>query len=315
MEQVHQKGTVLRSTGSWYDVQIGDEVIQARVRGRLRLEESDVTNPVAVGDHVTVRMGEDETGLITEVHERINKLSRRAAGRRVGQEQIIAANIDAAWCIQSIRLPNINPGLIDRFLVVAEVHEIPAAIVFNKLDLIEDRFRDVIEFYLGLYSGLGYPVLVSSARTGEGVTAFRQALQGKVSVIAGPSGVGKSALLNAVEPGLALKTAEVSEKTRKGRHTTTFATLHPLNNATFVVDTPGIREFGIVDLEPAQLSYYFVEFREYLDDCKFPNCTHDHEPDCAVRQAVDEERVTEDRYQSYLNILDSLRLGEKDVGR
>lgn len=314
MEDVHHEGIVIRSTGSWYDVQIGDEVVRAKARGRFRLDETDVTNPVAVGDRVTVRLGED-AGLITDIHERKNKLSRRAAGRRVGQEQVIAANIDGAWFIQSIRLPNINPGMIDRFLVVAEMHQFPAAIVLNKLDLIEDRFRDVIEFYVGLYSGLGYPVLLTSALTGEGVIAFRQALQGKTSVIAGPSGVGKSALLNRIEPELELRTSEVSARTRKGRHTTTHAALYSLDPCTFVVDTPGVREFGIVDLEPEQLSHYFVEFRDYLHDCHFPNCTHDHEPDCAVREAVESERISEDRYQSYLNILESLKLGERDVGR
>ena len=314
MEASHREGTVIRSTGSWYDVQIGDEVVQAKARGRFRLDDSDLTNPVAVGDRVTVRMG-DDAGLITEIHERKNKLSRRAAGRRVGQQQVIAANIDAAWFVQSIRLPNINPGLIDRFLVVAEVHEIPAAIVFNKLDLIEDQFRDVIDFYVGLYAGLGYPVLLTSALTGEGVSAFRQALQGKVNVVAGPSGVGKSALLNAIAPDLDLRTGEVSEKTRKGRHTTTHAALFSIGESTYAVDTPGIREFGIIDLEPAQLSHYFVEFREFIPDCRYPNCTHDHEPDCAVWEAVEAGHITSDRYQSYTSILESLRRGEKDVGR
>lgn len=314
MEAGHRVGTVIRSTGSWYDVQIGKEIVQARARGRFRLDDTDATNPVAVGDHVTVRLG-DDAGLITEIHERKNKLSRRAAGRRVGQEQVIAANIDSAWFIQSIRLPNVNPGLIDRFLVVAEVHGIPAAIVLNKLDLIEDAFSEVIEFYTGLYSGLGYPVLLTSALSGAGTVAFRQALQGKISVVAGPSGVGKSALLNAVAPDLDLRTGEVSEKTRKGRHTTTHAALYPIDESTFVVDTPGIREFGIIDLEPAQLSHYFVEFRVHIPNCHFPNCTHDHEPGCAVWDAVKAGQITEDRYQSYMSILESLRLGEKDVGR
>lgn len=314
MEDEHREGRVIRSTGSWYDVQIGDEIVQAKVRGRFRLEEAGVTNPVAVGDRVTVRLGGD-AGLITQIHERKNKLSRRAAGRRVGQEQVIAANIDVAWFVQSIRLPNINPGLIDRFLVVAGVHEIPAVLVVNKLDLLEDDFLEAVEFYIGLYTGLGYPVLLTSALTGQGVFAFRQALQGKISVFAGPSGVGKSALLNAVEPELALPTGEVSGKTRKGRHTTTFAALHAIDQSTFVVDTPGIREFGIVDLEPTELSHYFVEFADHLHDCHFPNCTHDHEPGCAVYEAVERGQITAERYGSYLNILESLRLGEKDVGR
>ncbi|HEX7070024.1 MAG TPA: ribosome small subunit-dependent GTPase A [Rhodothermales bacterium] len=314
MEADLRHGTVIRSTGSWYDVQIGDEVVQAKARGRFRLDEAAVTNPVAVGDRVTVRMG-DDAGLITEIHERKNKLSRRAAGRRVGQEQIIAANIDAAWFVQSIRLPNVNPGLIDRFLVVAEVHDIPARLVFNKIDLIEDAFRETIEFFVGMYTGLGYPVLVTSALRGDGVSTFRQAIQGRINVVAGPSGVGKSALLNAVAPDLELRTGEVSEKTRKGRHTTTNAALYAIDEATFVVDTPGMREFGIIDLEPAQLSHYFVEFREFIPECRYPNCTHDHEPGCAVWDAVEAGRITEERYQSYTSILESLRLGEKDVGR
>ena len=315
MEDTELEGTVIKSTGSWADVQSGDRVIPCRVRGKFRLERTEATNPIAVGDRVTVRLGAEETGLIVEVHERKNKVSRRAAGRRVGHEQVLAANVDIAWCIQSVRNPNLNPGLIDRFLVVAEACTIPAALVFNKVDLIEESFRDAVEYFGGLYTGLGYPVVYTSALMGDGVGTFRQAMQGKINLIAGPSGVGKSALLNSVEPSLELKTGAVSEKTRKGKHTTTHAALFSLNPSTFVVDTPGMREFGIVDVDPAELSHHFVEFRPFLDECHFPNCSHDHEPGCAVRDAVEADRIAEDRYQSYLNILDSLRLGEKDVGR
>lgn len=309
------EGIVLRSTGSWYDVQIGDRVIPSKVRGRFRLDPGESTNPVAVGDRVTVRIGEDETGLITDIHERKNQLSRRAAGRRVGQEHVIAANIDAVWIIQSVRLPKINPGFIDRILVSAEAHDIGAGLTINKMDLIRDKDRTEIDELADLYEGLGYPVIRTSAVTGEGLPELRDALLGKTSVLTGPSGVGKSSLLNEIEPGLELKTGQVSEKTRKGRHTTTFATLFPLTGGGFIVDTPGIREFGVLNIEPWELSHYFVEFKPHLENCRFPTCTHDHEPGCGVKAAVDAGEISERRYRSYLNILESIYLGERDVGR
>lgn len=304
---------MLRSTGSWYEVRTDTETVQARVRGKFRLEDRDVTNPVAVGDRVEMRMDADGTGLITELLPRHNKLSRRAAGRRAGREQVLVANVDAAWCVQAARLPSFNPGFVDRFLVMAEAYGVPAGIVINKADLIvrEDHAED-IAYWQALYENLGYPVLLVSAETGEGIEDFRARLVGKISVVAGPSGVGKSTLLNAVEPALALRTGEVSEKTKKGRHTTTFAELLPVAGG-YVADTPGIREFGIWDMAPEELSGYFVEMLSYLDDCKFSPCTHDHEPDCAVKEAVENDEIAPERYLSYLSILASLQ-GE-DVGR
>lgn len=306
---------MIRSTGSWYDVQTQEGVVPSKIRGKFRLEHSDATNPVVVGDHVRIRMNQDGTGLILEIHPRKNVLSRRAAGRRVGKVHVIAANIDAAWVIQSIRLPKINPGFIDRFLVMAERNEIPAGIVFNKLDLMREADRDAVFFLRDLYRSLGYPVLLTSVVTGEGISDFVEALKGKTSVIMGPSGAGKSSLLNAIEPGLNLRIGQVSQKTKKGRHTTTYAALYPLSFGGFVADTPGLREFGLIDLEPSDLGHYFVEFRPYLSHCRFPNCTHDHEPGCAVKEAVERDDITIERYESYLNILHSLRLGAKDVGR
>lgn len=308
-------GLVTRSTGSWYDVQVDDRVIPSKVRGKFRLDDQGVTNPVAVGDTVTIRLNEDDTGLITDIHPRENAFTRRASGRRVGMVHIIAANVDRIWIIQSVRLPKPNPGFIDRVLVMAEAHEIPAGIVFNKLDLLRPKDAAKYEALHELYMDLGYSVLETSAITGEGVDAFRDALVGATSVIAGPSGVGKTTLLNAVEPGLDLRTGAVSEKTRKGKHTTTYAALYPLTGGGYVVDTPGIREFGVLDLEDWELAHYFVEFRPHLEQCKFPTCTHDHEPGCAVKAAVEEGDISEQRYLSYLNILDSIHLGERDVGR
>lgn len=315
------EGTVVRSTGSWYTVQPDGaaEPVQARVRGRFRLdaEELDETNPIAVGDRVTLRMEDDGTGLITEIQPRRNQLSRRAAGRRVGKEHVIAANVDAAWCVQSAFKPKFNAGFVDRLLVMAEAYHLDAGLVVNKADLLagQPRAQEALAFWKNLYAGLGYPVLFTSAVTGEGVGAFRAALLGKTSVVAGPSGVGKSSLLNAVDPSLGLRTGEVSEKTQKGKHTTTFATLYPLAGGGYVVDTPGIREYGIWDMAPAELGGYFVEFRPYIAHCRFPDCTHDHEPGCAVTAAVDEGAISPERYGSYLNILASVREGEADVGR
>lgn len=314
-EEVLLEGRVVRSTGSWYDVQAGDRVVPSKVRGRLRLEGQDATNPVAVGDRVTIRLGADGSGFITEVHARTSKLSRRAAGRRVGREHVIVANLDTVWIIQSVRMPQPNPGFVDRVLVVAEANELEAGLVFNKCDLMRHRDRPEVDFLTELYEGLGYPVLHTSATTYEGTEAFRAALAGKVNVLTGPSGVGKSALLNAVEPGLGARTGDVSAKTQKGRHTTTFASLFPLSFGGYVADTPGIREFGVLDVEPWELSHFFVEFRSHLEHCRFPTCTHDHEPGCAVKAAVEEGAITEQRYASYLNILDSIRLGDEDVGR
>lgn len=296
------------------DVQVGNRALPCRIRGKFRLLEENTTNPVAVGDHVRVEVQGDETGVIVEILPRHNKLSRRAAGRRSGQEHVIVANVDAAWAIQAVTLPRLNPGFVDRLLVMAEAHEIPAGIVFNKTDLLAADDADMM-FWKELYEDLGYPVLLTSAENGEGIEAFREELAGRTSVLAGPSGVGKSSLLNVVEPELGLRTGEVSEKTRKGRHTTTVAELVPLSFGGFVVDTPGIREFGLWDLAPEELSHFFVEMVPFLDECRYPSCTHDHEPECGVKQAVDEGKITEERYASYLNMLDSLLRGDDDVGR
>jgi len=309
VDSSYLEGLVTRSTGHWLDVKVDDRVIPSRMRGKFRLDEQDVTNPVAVGDRVTIRLSEDGTGLITEIHERRNKLSRRAAGHRASREHVIVANVDQAWGVQSIRLPRINPGFIDRFLVMAEVYEIPAGLIFNKIDLMRPKDRDHIFELRDLYEELGYPVMLTSATEDTGLDALKARLRDQINVITGPSGVGKSTLLNAIEPDLEITTSAVSEKTRKGTHTTTHAALHPLSDGGYVVDTPGIREFGILDLEPDELAFFFVEFLPYLNECRFDDCTHDHEPGCAIKDAVEHGAISERRYESYLNILESLRSG------
>ena len=306
-----RRGLVVRSTGSWYDVRLDTgEDVRARIRGRFRLDalEIDETNPLAVGDHVRLLMGEDGTGFITAIEPRENQLSRRAAGRKASvREHVIVTNVDRAWCVQSTFGPKVNPGFIDRFLVAAEASHIPAGLIINKADLLEGEplAQDAVAFWEALYGGLGYPVLLTSTKTGQGVDAFGAELAGRVSVVSGPSGVGKSSLLNAIDPDLALPTSTVSEKTQKGRHTTTFATLIKVGGG-WVADTPGIREFGIWDMSPQDLGGYFVEFRPHLPDCRFPDCTHAHEPGCAVQDALDRGEITPERYGSYLAILETV---------
>lgn len=316
-------GRVLRSTGAWYTVApdaAPHEPLQARLRGRLRQDAGRRTNPVAVGDRVRIGHEDDGTATIEEVVPRRNALSRRAAGRRAGVEQIIAANLDGAWVVQSVAMPRINPGLVDRFLVTCARDAIPAGIVLTKIDLLGEAGSGAsaaeTEWFVDLYTDLGYPVVPVAALCGEGVDDVGELLAGRTNLFTGASGVGKTSLLAALAPGLDLRTGEVSERTRKGKHTTTFATMHPLpHDDTFVVDTPGIREFGVTSLEPHDLGHYFPEFEALLPHCRFAPCTHDHEPGCAVKAALDTGGVALSRYQSYLSILEGLRDESADVGR
>lgn len=309
------EGIVIRSTGSRYLVQAETELFECTLRGRFRLDENDQTNPVVIGDRVVIKTQPDGTGVITEIAPRTNNLTRRAAGRRVGREHVIMANVDAAWVVQSVTKPRFNPGFVDRFLVMAEAFDIGAGIIINKLDLLDEELADRVGFFVGLYESIGYRVIGTSAVTGEGIDELMDALRGSTSVVVGPSGAGKSSLLNRLSPDLGLRTGEVSDRTRKGKHTTTFAELIPLGEDTFVGDTPGLREWGLFDIEPEELDGYFVEFREYLNDCKFPNCTHDHEPGCRIKELVEEDVLAIERYESYINMLGALRQGDRNVGR
>ena len=308
----HMEGIVTRSTGSWYDVRVGERTIPSRVRGKFRLTKQNVTNPVAVGDRVTIRYNEeDDTGFITEIHDRTNKLSRRAAGHRQGQEHVMVANVDRVWIVQSVRLPPLNPAFVDRLLVAAAVYEIPAGIILNKMDLLTDANRpEVMNFHLR-YDDLGIPVLPTSATEAYGLAQLEAELKDQVSVITGPSGTGKSSLLNAIEPGLDVETGEVSESTHKGTHTTTHAELHPLSEGGYLVDTPGIREFGVREVHPKDLGHFMPDLRPYVNECQFPDCTHDHEPGCAVKAAAEHGDVHPARYDSYLRILHSLQEEER----
>ncbi len=297
---------VIQSTGKWYKVSGPDgQVIESRLPGIFRLNKKEVTNPVAVGDYVELEIGEDGTGSITEIKVRENYVPRQATHGRRG-EQILVANIDKAWVVQSVRQPKINAGFIDRFLVTCEAYEVHAGIIFNKTDLAKNNDLSLIQEFTDLYEQLGYDVLTTSIEDITSVKKLSEQLSGKTSVFIGPSGVGKTSLLNAVEPGLGLKVGDISARTNKGKHTTTYAQLVPLQNGGFIVDTPGIREFGVVNIPKSELSLFFPEMREPREHCKFYNCTHFHEPGCGVSDAYEQGEIDADRYSSYLNILESL---------
>lgn len=299
------EGLVIQSTGMWYKVKSGDQVRDCRLPGKFRLKEGDVTNPIAVGDRVEVAVQEDSTGIIRQIHERKNYIPRQATHGRRG-EQILVANVDLAWAVLSIRQPSLRTGFIDRFLVACEAYQVTPAIIINKLDLARKRDLELIEDLTSLYTELGYRIVLTSITDGESVDRLKAELKDRTSVFIGPSGTGKTSLLNAIDPDLDLKTGEVSSYSSKGKHTTTFARLISVRGGGHIVDTPGIREFGLVNVEPYELSLFFPEMREHREQCKYYNCTHSHEPGCAVMEAFEQGEIDPDRYNSYLNILESL---------
>jgi ribosome biogenesis GTPase len=297
-------GKVISAHGTGFYVQVGEDVLFCKLRGKMRLKDKVSTSPVVAGDNVKVRVLEDGTGVIEEVLERYNKLYRRAVGKR-DLEHVIVANIDQAIVVTSFNMPHVPWGFVDRLLVASERNNIKPIICINKIDLIED-WREVNDFIKVYGKKVGYEIIKTSAVTGEGIEDLKKILKDKTSVFVGQSGVGKSALINAIEPGLDVVTGEVSEKTGKGRHTTTHTELHWLSFDGFIADTPGIKEFGLAGIEKEELGFYFPEFRKYIDNCKFSNCTHTHEPDCAVKDALYAGKIDKRRYMSYVNILNSL---------
>jgi ribosome biogenesis GTPase / thiamine phosphate phosphatase len=309
------EGIVLRSTGSWYEVLSSEGKVSCTIRGKFRLAAEDATNPIVIGDQVIYDLNEDGSGVIVERLHRNNKLSRRAAGRRQGKEHIIVANIDKAWIVQSIRNPRINPGFIDRVLVMAEYLHVPAGIIFNKADLMDEAAEEVVMFFAELYAGLGYEVVFTSTKVEGGTKDLETWLASGIHVFIGPSGVGKSSLLNVIIPNSDLKIGAISDSTQKGKHTTTYAELIQLPQGGFIGDTPGLREFGLYSVEPEELSHYFIEYREYMSECRFPNCTHDHEPNCRIKELVESDVLAIERYESYLNMLSAAKSGKLDVGR
>lgn len=296
------EGLVIRTEAGFHRVLAGDDIVVARAPKRLLLGERVAATAVVIGDHVRVRLLDDGTGLIDEILPRANELVRGAAGGSRFRD-VIAANLDLLVTVHSLREPDFNPARLDRYLVMAEAAEVPVLICLNKLDLTS---TEEAEELAAPYRAAGYPVILTCARTGRGIRQLRDALHDKVTALAGPSGVGKSSLLNRLQPGLRLKTAEISGATGKGKHTTTTAELLPLSGGGWVADTPGLRELAIRDVEPADTAWLFPELRPLLTRCRFSNCTHREEVGCAVRAAVEEGLISPERYRSYRRIYGEL---------
>lgn len=303
--EMTKKGRVIQSTGKWYIVSLNGDVVNCRLPGKFRLEKKEVTNPIAVGDYVRVDIGTDGIGLITEIETRDNYIPRQATHGRRG-EQILASNIDRAWVVQAVKKPKLNMGFIDRFLVTCEAYEVPGGIIINKMDLANEKARNIMNEISDLYQSLGYRVLQTSIHDRNSIQSLADEMNDQTSVFIGPSGAGKTSILNAIDPELKLKVGEISSYSGKGKHTTTFAKLIPLKTGGYIVDTPGIREFGTVNIDKPELSLFFPEMIEPRQYCKYYNCTHYHEPDCGVIKAYEEGKIDPDRYNSYLNILESL---------
>jgi ribosome biogenesis GTPase len=296
------KGRVMRSTGSWYDVLMEDGVkLRCRIRGKIRLEGIKETNPVAVGDYVDVEPESNE-GIITSILPRTNYIVRQSV-KKTGHAHVIAANIDQAMVVATMVMPRTSAGFIDRFLVAAESFRIPQVIVFNKKDLLDNESQRHQNNLIQIYKPLGVTCIVTSALENL-QPEIEKLLHGKTTLIAGHSGVGKSTLINKLSPAINQKVSEVSDFTKKGTHTTTFAEMFRLDETTFIIDTPGIKEFGLIDMTPEELSDYFPEMRDLRLTCKFGSrCLHINEPKCAIKEAVARETIARSRYESYLSIL------------
>lgn len=296
------QGVVIKATGSWFDVDCQGQIYSCRLRGRLRLKGSRSTSPVVVGDIVTFNEDSEGSYTIEEVSARQNYIIRRASNLSK-ESHIIAANIDRAVVVATLKSPKTPLEFIDRFLVTCQAYKIPATIVLQKVDLLVDDAAAIDEFE-HIYNQAGYEVIRTSTLTGEGIEDFKELLRGNKTLISGNSGVGKSTLVGVIEPQLNIRTAEVSSSHNKGRHTTTFSTIYPLTIGGYIIDTPGIKGFGLLDISPEELWHYFPEMLHYGAECQFYNCTHIHEPRCAVRDAVERGDISFQRYESYLKILD-----------
>ena len=305
------KALVYKSTGSWYIVK--DEkgsIYNARMKGVFKIDEITSTNPVSVGDMVEIEPepGQEGTAMITEIHQRRNYINRQSP-RLKHQHHIVAANLDQSLLVATLKEPRTSQGFIDRFLVASEMYHVPAVILFNKSDPYKKKELDKFEKMKDMYEAIGYTVILGSMEEEKGIEEVKKILKDKTTLISGHSGVGKSTLLNRILPGLQLKTQDISGWSGKGMHTTTFAEMYDLPFGGRIIDTPGMREFGLVDLSRQELSHYFPEMRDRLNECQFNNCLHVNEPGCAIKEAVMNEEIHEDRYISYLGILDSI--GEK----
>ena len=309
---IEMKGLVIKNTGSWYTVRTDDgQLLDCKIKGNFRLKGIRSTNPVAVGDRVTistpVREGSGVGCFITEIEDRRNYIIRKSINLSK-QSHIIAANVDQALLIVTVANPQTSTTFIDRFLASAEAYRVPVILIFNKTDLLSDDEQHYQQMMVQLYENIGYQCLQVSAATGAGLDELRPMLDGKITLLSGNSGVGKSTLINRLVPGVNLRTAELSEAHNAGQHTTTFSEMIPLTThhsplTSYLIDTPGIKGFGTFDMEPEEISGYFKEIFRFSKDCRFNNCTHTHEPGCAVLQALENHYIAQSRYQSYLSML------------
>lgn len=298
-------GLVIKNTGSWYVVKTDDgKEINCKIKGNFRLKGIRTTNPVAVGDTVSILPNNDGSAFITTIDERKNYIIRRSSNLSK-EAHIIAANVDQALLIVTLAHPVTSTTFVDRFLATAEAYRIPATIVVNKIDLLcDEEDKEYLEAWCYLYRSIGYNVIEVSAATGEGIDKLKESLEDKITLLSGNSGVGKSTIINQIIPGLNLRTAEISSTHDTGMHTTTFSEMFPLPQGGYLIDTPGVKGFGTIDFDRHEVAHFFPEIFEISQDCRFGNCTHTHEPGCAVLSAVEEARISQSRYNSYLSILE-----------
>ena len=303
-------GLVIKNTGSWYTVKTdSNQLVECKIKGNFRLKGIRSTNPVAVGDRVSITPNLEGTAFITSIEDRKNYIIRKSPNLSK-QSHIIAANVDQAFLVVTINRPVTSTTFIDRFLASAEAYRVPVVLLFNKTDALEDEEREYQQMMIDLYETVGYQCLAISAANGSGMDKVRELLAGKTTVLSGNSGVGKSTLINSLLPDVQLKTAEISDAHNAGTHTTTFSEMLELPEGGYIIDTPGIKGFGTFDIEPEELTNYFKEIFHFSKDCRFNNCTHTHEPGCAVLKAVEEHYIAQSRYLSYLNMLEDKEEGK-----
>ncbi len=298
------QGLVIKNTGSWYTVKtVEGSVVECKIKGNFRLKGIRSTNPVAVGDHVEIELNSQNTAFITAIGDRKNYIIRKSQNLSK-QSHIIAANVDQAFLVVTVERPQTSTTFIDRFLATAEAYSVPVVLVFNKTDLLDDSLMRYQRMMTDLYETVGYKCVAVSAETGEGMDELMEILRDRITLLSGHSGVGKSTMINRLLPGVNLRTAEISDAHNTGMHTTTFSEMLPLPGGGYIIDTPGIKGFGTFDMEPEELTSYFKEIFRFSKDCRFSNCTHTHEPGCAVLKAVEDHYIAASRYQSYLSMLE-----------